>query len=674
MGVDPLLRQNIWHHLVTLTRTERISVIITTHYIEEARQANVVGLMRHGKILAENSPDELMRLHGQSNLEDVFLKLCVTDSGLRAASKTSIKTRGETTRKQVGAQQVAISQRPTPVALGTKEPRASVTIHTGTSTIELHGNRKSKSSSKNLDFGHFNEAVENFSSEGEDNNDRADDEDEFDLNAHQQKQIVQFDRRSPVEIHGQHRDLSLDSTNSNLRLDEYLAMQSMKWAARRSSELNLMMNLRHHRSSSRHLHLAGSGSSSSKSTDRITYNGSSGEHSDNNSSSLSQWWKTLMAVTWKNYIRLRRNPPVLVFQFMLPAIQVILFCLCIGGEPFDVPVAIVNEELVPKSSLQFLNGLNRKIIRQIKYDNLTSATEAVRRGEVWGAIHIPDKYSENLQSRLIMGEEVTKDTITNGTIRVYPDLTNLHLALALENTFRETFINFARNSLEEMGYDKSLADLPIQMGKPIYGTTNKNGYLEFMAPGVVISISYVMATGLTALAFILERRDGLLERSLVSGVQTNQILLAHAINQIVVMVIQIFMVLGCTFFIFEIPSRGPFAWVVLLILLQGCTGMGFGLLVSAICKEENTAVMMVVGTFYTNLILAGIIWPIEAMPHWLRPVSYAQPQTLPTDSLRHILSRGWGIGHSDVLLGFGVTIGWLLIFLLAAGCIFKYSS
>lgn len=219
-----------------------------------------------------------------------------------------------------------------------------------------------------------------------------------------------------------------------------------------------------------------------------------------------------------------------------------------------------------------------------------------------------------------------------------------------------------------------------------------------MAPGVVISISYVMATGLTALAFILERRDGLLERSLVSGVETSQILLAHAINQVVVMVIQISLVLCCIFFVFEIPSRGPFFWVILLILLQGCTGMGFGrctiqnccniynldrstnplfhpgLLVSAVCTEENTAVMMLVGTFYTNLILAGIIWPIEAMPHWLRPLSYAQPQTLPTDTLRHILSRGWGITEFGVILGFVTTIGWLVVFLMAAGLIFKYKG
>ena len=98
-----------------------------------------------------------------------------------------------------------------------------------------------------------------------------------------------------------------------------------------------------------------------------------------------------------------------------------------------------------------------------------------------------------------------------------------------------------------------------------------------MASGVIVSITYIMATGLTALAFILERRDGLFERSLVAGVDTLQVLVAHALTQIIVMVVQIFFVLVFTFLVFEIPSRGPFIWVVLLLLLQGCTGMAFGM-------------------------------------------------------------------------------------------------
>lgn len=45
VGVDPVLRQSIWDHLVHLTSTGKKTVIVTTHYIEETRQAHVVGLL-----------------------------------------------------------------------------------------------------------------------------------------------------------------------------------------------------------------------------------------------------------------------------------------------------------------------------------------------------------------------------------------------------------------------------------------------------------------------------------------------------------------------------------------------------------------------------------------------------------------------------------------------------
>jgi ABC-type multidrug transport system permease subunit len=99
-----------------------------------------------------------------------------------------------------------------------------------------------------------------------------------------------------------------------------------------------------------------------------------------------------------------------------------------------------------------------------------------------------------------------------------------------------------------------------------------------------------------------------------------------------------------------------------------------GLVVSATCHQENTAVMMILGTFYPNLILSGIIWPLEAMPYWIRWFSYIQPQTLPTETLRHVLSRGWGITEYGVYIGFVVTIGWMLFFLVAAAVIFRYNK
>lgn len=57
VGVDPLLRQSIWNHLVHITKAGQKTVIITTHYIEEARQAHTV-IIRDGTTLPTPIPNK----------------------------------------------------------------------------------------------------------------------------------------------------------------------------------------------------------------------------------------------------------------------------------------------------------------------------------------------------------------------------------------------------------------------------------------------------------------------------------------------------------------------------------------------------------------------------------------------------------------------------------------
>ncbi|XP_039286488.1 ABC transporter G family member 23 isoform X2 [Nilaparvata lugens] len=73
VGLDPLLSQSIWLYLVKLTTKTKKTIILTTHYIEEARHAHMVGLMRGGSILAEAPPMNLMSSHNCSTLEQTFL-------------------------------------------------------------------------------------------------------------------------------------------------------------------------------------------------------------------------------------------------------------------------------------------------------------------------------------------------------------------------------------------------------------------------------------------------------------------------------------------------------------------------------------------------------------------------------------------------------------------------
>ncbi|KAJ6216304.1 hypothetical protein RDWZM_007461 [Blomia tropicalis] len=59
-----------------LRNYQNISVVIVTHYIEEAALGHIVGIMRDGTILEEGSPKKLVQKYEQKTLEDVFMHIC----------------------------------------------------------------------------------------------------------------------------------------------------------------------------------------------------------------------------------------------------------------------------------------------------------------------------------------------------------------------------------------------------------------------------------------------------------------------------------------------------------------------------------------------------------------------------------------------------------------------
>lgn len=95
VGCDPITCEAILSYLTSLKSRkvstsawlsfelfrpfEQATIIITTHYIEEARRCDAVGFMREGRILLEGNPYSLMGLLNVSKLEDAFVILCKLD-------------------------------------------------------------------------------------------------------------------------------------------------------------------------------------------------------------------------------------------------------------------------------------------------------------------------------------------------------------------------------------------------------------------------------------------------------------------------------------------------------------------------------------------------------------------------------------------------------------------
>lgn len=68
-GLDPQNRANIWEYIQTLKTNTNMTLLLTTHYMDEAETlADMVGIMDHGKIVTEGSPDELINKMGTDNV------------------------------------------------------------------------------------------------------------------------------------------------------------------------------------------------------------------------------------------------------------------------------------------------------------------------------------------------------------------------------------------------------------------------------------------------------------------------------------------------------------------------------------------------------------------------------------------------------------------------------
>jgi len=74
VGVDPELRAMFWGYFSALAK-KGVTVIITTHYMDEADHCSRVGLLRQGRLIADGPPNDLKKGVGVDSLEEAFLLL-----------------------------------------------------------------------------------------------------------------------------------------------------------------------------------------------------------------------------------------------------------------------------------------------------------------------------------------------------------------------------------------------------------------------------------------------------------------------------------------------------------------------------------------------------------------------------------------------------------------------
>ncbi len=72
-GVDPIARDVLWQLMIDLARNDRVTIFISTHFMNEAGRCDRISLMHAGRVLVTDVPAELVRKRGAATLEQAFI-------------------------------------------------------------------------------------------------------------------------------------------------------------------------------------------------------------------------------------------------------------------------------------------------------------------------------------------------------------------------------------------------------------------------------------------------------------------------------------------------------------------------------------------------------------------------------------------------------------------------
>jgi len=125
------------------------------------------------------------------------------------------------------------------------------------------------------------------------------------------------------------------------------------------------------------------------------------------------------------------------------------------------------------------------------------------------------------------------------------------VAFLIEGVILNSTELFLKEILSSYKIDPSIVNPPVIIENPIYGNLSPR-FLNFAAPGMMVSIIFFLAIGLTALMFVVEKKEGLLERGWIAGVTTIEVMFAHIIVKFFIQFIQITLLIIFAHFIFKV--------------------------------------------------------------------------------------------------------------------------
>ena len=350
---------------------------------------------------------------------------------------------------------------------------------------------------------------------------------------------------------------------------------------------------------------------------------------------MTKSFQRLRALIYKETVQILRDRRTLILFFALPLIEVFLFAYAVSLTVTHLPTAVVDQSRDARSRdfIQTLvNSGNFDITLVLQNDQ--QVMQAIDAGTVKVGLIIPPNFERQVLrgqgSVLILLDGSDSFSVQSGY--------NAALSIAQKYSLKLTAASI-KNSGGASAASISAGQLPITtITRVLYNPDIED--LVFILPGLIALIMQIIVITNSALAIVREREAGTLEQLLATPARPAEMVIAKLIPGMVVAILDMAMILAIGVFWFKVPFQGDILLLAGLSILFIISGMGLGLVISAVAKTQRQAQQLTTVIQLLAMLLTGFLYPRTTMPMWTQIIGDLIPMTYFVRVIRGIMTKG----------------------------------
>jgi ABC-2 type transport system permease protein len=345
----------------------------------------------------------------------------------------------------------------------------------------------------------------------------------------------------------------------------------------------------------------------------------------------------IFAITGRIIAQFRRDHRTLGLIFVAPILIMSIFGYVFRSQEDDTTsVALVNEDRPPAGqatlAAPIIDSLKSNDRLEITEMSRADAEAAVRDGSRQVAVIFGPDFSSQLQDQ----RNATLDVIVEGSNPTRSGGALGAVGQAVLSSAPVVLKSILPPPMSALAPDS----LPLKLNTiRLYGSEEIKP-LDFFAPMFIAYIGFFLVFLLTSVSFLRERTQGTMERLMASPVTRLELVLGYMLGFGFFSLLQSIVLLLFTIYALQIKYEGNILsiFVVSLALVLGAVNLGIFL--SAFARNELQAIQFIPIVILPQVLLSGLLWPVQDMPGWLQAVARAMPLTYAIDALTDIMIRG----------------------------------